>query len=255
MHNIIRERPTKLYKFHKLDENLISLLALGRLWFSAQEELNDQCDCKYILSDEYLLKMLKKSSDKITRHLQERFPLSKNINSDKFLEYMMPTLKSDDWLNGLYNMLFNEGLGWCVCSFTSDPTNELMWAHYASCNKGVCLEFDFAQTPELYEKIFPVEYNDTLQIVNSIDELDLALLRKRTAWKYEKEWRILSNSKGYRNLNKASLTGIYFGIYVSMDKINIIRQHMIKSGYNNAEFKQNTLNLKDLKYVPFKNFN
>lgn len=236
-----------------MNKNLIDLLANGRLWFSAQEELNDPCDCKYLLSDDYLLKMLRKSTDKLIKHLHERFPQSKDLNSDKFLEFMLPTLKSDDWLNGLYNMLFNEGLGWCVCSFTSDPNNELMWAHYANCNKGVCLEFDLAQTPELHEKIFPVEYNDTLQIVNSIDELDLALLRKRTAWKYEKEWRILSNIKGYRSFNKASLTGIYFGTNVSIDIINIIREHMKNNGYNNIEFKQNTLNLKDLKYVPFKN--
>lgn len=79
-------------------------------------------------------------------------------------------------MNGFYNMLFKEGLGWCASCFTTDPTNEIMWAHYADGNKGVCLEFDLSTTPDLHEKTFPVEYNDTFPVINSVDDLPEALL-------------------------------------------------------------------------------
>ncbi len=157
-------------------------------------------------------------------------------------------------MNGFYNMLFKEGLGWCASCFTTDPTNEIMWAHYADGNKGVCLEFDLSTTPDLHEKTFPVEYNDTFPVINSVDDLPEALLRKRTAWKYENEWRILTNVRGGKPFNKASLTAIYFGCSVTKDKIDEIRNLMISSGYTKVDFRQFSFYINKIKFTPLDDF-
>lgn len=71
-----------------------------------------------------------------------------------------------------------------------------------------------------------------------MDELPDALLKKRTAWTKEQEWRILSNVRGARAFNKESLTAIYFGCYATRKTIDNIRQSMVDNGYKKVAFKQ-----------------
>jgi hypothetical protein len=248
------DRPKVFYKYHKLDKHLLELISTGYFWFSAQMDLNDPYDCKYSLSDQYLLKLLKNSSSHLLKDLQESVPQFKDISSDRFFEIMLPILKNEEWMNGFYNMLFKEGLGWCVSCFTTEPTNEIMWAHYADSNKGVCLEFDLSTSPDLHKKIFPVQYNDNFPVINSVDDLPEALLRKRIAWQYEKEWRILANARGAKPFNKASLTAIYFGCSVSKKKIDEIRKLMIESDYKQVDFKQFNFYINKVKFTPLDDF-
>lgn len=247
-------KPKIFFKFNKIDDHLFDLIRTGNFWFSAQEELNDPYDCKYSLSDEFFLKLLKKSASHVLKDLQDRVPKLKNVNSDKFYEIMLPTLKSENCMNGLYNILFKDGLRWCVCCFTTDLKNELMWAHYADSNKGVCLEFNLSKTPELFNKIFPVEYNDQFSVINSMDDLPKALLRKRTAWQYEKEWRILTNVRGGKPFNKSSLTSIYFGCNVPTNKIEEVRKLMIANDYKKVNFKQFSFYINKIKFTPLDDF-
>jgi len=75
-----------------------------------------------------------------------------------------------------------------VCCFTTDPLHELMWSHYADSGKGVWLEFRFKNNPEIWKKNIPVSYsNKRISVNNEIDRFK-ALFRKRTSWRYEKEW-------------------------------------------------------------------
>lgn len=239
-----KEKPNIVFKYHKINQYFQDLLTNGQLWFSHQNELNDPFDCKYALTDTYLISILKNSSGKLLSDLQERVPEFNSISEDRFLEIMLPTLKNDDGMNRFYNMLFGERLGWNVCCFTTNPLNEIMWAHYADNNKGVCIEFDLSKTPELHEKLFPVNYNDTFPEINSMDELPEALLTKRTAWSNEEEWRILANVRGGKSFSKESLTAIYFGCNVDKLTIDSIRQAMIKSGYKKVDFKQLNIRIK-----------
>ena len=67
-----------------------------------------------------------------------------------------------------------------VCSFAGDPLNILMWSHYASNHRGVCLQFDVAKDPINLLLALPVEYSDEYPVVNWITafEIDKTLLRK-----------------------------------------------------------------------------
>lgn len=238
------DKPNIFYKYHRVNQHLLDLIQSNQLWFSHQNELNDPFDCKYSLSDSYLISVFKSSTGTLLNDLQNGHPQLKHLSHDEFLKIMLPTLNSEGWMNGLYNMLFGEMFGWSVCCFTTDPLNELMWAHYADNNKGVCLEFDLTKSPDLHEKINPVRYNDTFPEINSMDEVPEALLTKRTAWSTEKEWRLISDVKGAKVFDKNSLTAVYFGCNVTKKTIDDIRKYMIDNGYKRVKFKQLDLRIK-----------
>jgi len=242
------DKPRIVYKYHSINRYLFDLLTSGQLWFSHQNELNDPYDCKYALSDNFLTPLLKKSSTTLLKDLQKNDAFKK-LDEDSFFEIMLPTFKSNEWMSGLYEMLFDQ-LGWSVCCFTTNPMNELMWAHYADSNRGVCLEFDLTKTPELHEKLFPVEYNDTFPEVNSMDKLPTALLRKGKVWINESEWRILTNIRGKKDFNKESLNAIHFGYNVDRKNIDKIREVLAESGYSKVGFKQLKFRVKGVTLNP-----
>ena len=248
------DKPQIFYKYHKINDNLFSLLKNRTFWFSPQNDLNDPYDCKYSLSDKYLSSLHRKSCNALFKDLKEKNPEMVGITEDGFFEMMLPTLKNEDWMNGFHNLLFNDGLGWCVCCFTTDPLNELMWAHYADSYNGVCLEFNLSKTAYLHEKIFPIKYNDTFHLINSVEELPEVLLTKRTVWTYEKEWRVLSNVKGAKAFDTNSLVSIIFGYKVKKETIDSIRQLMIESGYANVKFKQMGYFINNFKYKQIEEF-
>lgn len=247
---ITSQRPNIVYKYCRINQFLIDLLENGQLWFSHQNELNDPYDCKYALSDSFLISFLKKSASETLIEFQKAIPQFKDVSQDEFFEKMLPIFKTNDWMSGFYNMLFGGLMGWSVSCFTTNPLNELMWAHYADNNKGVCLEFDLSKTPDLHEKLHQVIYDDTFPEINSTDELPKALLTKRTAWKMEDEWRILTNIKGVKSFNKESLTAIYFGYNVSKQTIDSIKKILISSGYTKVDFKQFNFRINGTKLDP-----
>ena len=243
-------RPNIVYKYHKINQYLFDLIDTNCLWFSHQNELNDPYDCKYALSDQVLLQLLNTSSMSVLEDLQKTNPTFCGISQESFFENMLPRLKSDEWMNGLYNLMYGKMLGWSVCSFTAKPMNELMWAHYAEMHKGVCLKFNLSLTPELNEKLNQVRYTNNFPVINSMEDLPNALLTKRNAWSYEDEWRILTNVRGAKPFIKASLEAIYFGCYADKEKIEDIRVLTVKNGYKDLDFKQLSFHVKGVKLKP-----
>lgn len=86
-----------------------------------------------------------------------------------------------------------------IC-FGKTWSNPVMWAHYAEKHSGVCL--GFAIEPSVLSE---VEYTDKKIDVElgvhlprgglSAELLNKVLLTKSTSWKYEAEWRVLSQLK------------------------------------------------------------
>jgi hypothetical protein len=231
-------KPNKVYKYHRINPYLYDLLEKGSLWFSHQNDLNDPFDCKYAMSDKFLFSMLRDSCNGMLTDLKKGIPQMPAISEEKFFEFMKPRLLTDDWMSGFYNMMFGEMAGWSVCCFTTNPINELMWAHYANNSKGVCLEFDLSKSPELFEKLSPVKYSNQIPQIDTADQLPEALLIKRLAWSIEEEWRLITNVSGYKNFNKDALTAIYFGFNVGTKTIESIKKVLIASGYKSVEFKK-----------------
>jgi hypothetical protein len=108
-----------------------------------------------------------------------------------------------------------------VLSLSAIPDDILMWAHYASCHTGVCLELAVPLDNGLhkiqYRDARPVfyyadtddQYRDVKRFQRSV--LD-TLTVKSTHWRYEQEWRCIDfEGRGLKPLPIQMLTGIIFG--------------------------------------------
>lgn len=106
----------------------------------------------------------------------------------------------------------------CERPYNIDQTN-LMWSHYAKNHEGFCVMYCFDKSitgeqfpTDLLNNITPVNYtkhrifipkmiilrylNDRLSLTdrdNLVDRIGHSLITKSTVWKYENEWRYISN--------------------------------------------------------------
>lgn len=116
---------------------------------------------------------------------------------DRLFDTQMPALTSH------LRDLMHKKLGCIVgiVSFSEDPRQQLMWAHYAESHKGYVLGFDethafFDQRRGPNDEFFhlrQVEYFRPLPVYSSMGELDGArlLCAKHGDWSYEQEHRLL----------------------------------------------------------------
>lgn len=143
----------------------------------------------------------------------------------------------------------NEELG--ILCLTCSNSNELMWAHYADSQRGVCLEFDLGRSLNTF--CFPkrVEYDDEPKRFNYIrawierndSKVIEPIYHKSAVWSYEEEYRVVRiNGAGLVPFNKAALRSICFGIDTPEDVIGEIKQLCLDNGFEHVEFRKNTLN-------------
>lgn len=189
--------PDKLYRYRPIDAALLEreLAALDKafLWSPHFREMNDPMEAFYELGD---------STDAIV---------------DRFLA---PSGKST---RDLYEMARKVVDNFCLVSFSTTPLALPMWAYYASNFAGLCLEF---RTDELFtgdfqtERLMPVTYADEAPppiafqrlATNGLQtELEACVSRKRTEWRHEGEWRILTGAGGARHYLDDALTRIFLG--------------------------------------------
>lgn len=129
--------------------------------------------------------------------------------------------------------------------------NPLMWAHYANCHKGICIEYEI--TPECLARhnndnellrLCPCAYRNHKPMSDGIT-LDNALKAKASCWSYEEEARLIYYSKdmsrwvnpnykdknGKKNTKETrlldyiflegfSVKAIYFGVRISQKDYN-----------------------------------
>jgi len=124
---------------------------------------------------------------------------------DKLLNDLMPTFKSfvKDFTPRLREMMtrtFDRMIG--ILSLSEIPTNQLMWAHYASDHRGFVLGFDTANSffdgrrsaNDDFYHLRQVSYldrnNDSVTLIE-MGGKDI-FFTKSTAWSYEREWRMIA---------------------------------------------------------------
>lgn len=112
-----------------------------------------------------------------------------------------------------------------VLCLTQRCDHVLMWSHYASSHRGLCIGFDSRQ--DFFRDAKPVEYRDELPTVNyvrqSVDEFAAtALLTKATKWAYEQEWRLAGLSRRGRLITYSprALREVIFGSCITPDDRN-----------------------------------
>jgi hypothetical protein len=129
-----------------------------------------------------------------------------------------------------------------VCCFSAVVNNILLWSHYADEHKGFCIGYSLARIPE--PKLHKVVYGGSRSVKTSLiarallendDEaqhlLDRdVLLRKAPSWRYECEWRLLSD-RGVHD-SPLKLKDVTFGLRcpdaLKYAVINVLNRRTIK---------------------------
>lgn len=110
-----------------------------------------------------------------------------------------------------------------VLCLTHNPTNFLMWSHYAHSHTGFCIEFDdklpgdfFPKDCLLYGNVIYQEKPPCVNFYtsNGTDISKALLMHKGEAWQYEQEYRLIFLHCGIKEFDKKRIKEIILGCRV-----------------------------------------
>jgi hypothetical protein len=130
----------------------------------------------------------------------------------------------------------------CVCCFSKNMNEILMWSHYANNHKGVCIEYEIIDESVIGKQLFEVTYSNDLLTQNNIKQTssgDLSLnlynngkflVTKFQNWSYEEEYRtyVICEDENLNGMEKpylGNLTAMYFGKNSSQDDIDLLKHN------------------------------
>lgn len=244
IHNSDLEIKT-IYKYKEINENTLKILSDGELYFAKPSTFNDPFDVYVDYSidasndqkKEYFEKLQKKYPTEIS--IDELNDIKKNIDNNLV-----------DFTNLAKDPYKEADLSRILC-LTKSPKNILMWSHYASDHKGICIGLkahikynsiclkidnycNYYTTPGIDEYLGAkyVEYSETKPpeyniFTSTIDDIKPFLYTKSPLWSYEEEMRIILTEKHMKvNPIKISINEIcevIIGLNTPPDQIKIIK--------------------------------
>lgn len=166
-------------------ERLTQLLG-GRIYFTSADNFNDPFEfsaCTIGMRNYTKIQAAKHGNRKKQQSLSRKQKIASRREARDGINLVEHHKLQNRWINefGIY----------CV---SKNPTNLLMWSHYANCHKGICIGFDAQKT--IFKQARKIDYTETLPKLNRDDSpedlLDKIALTKSKDWSYEEEYRILS---------------------------------------------------------------
>jgi hypothetical protein len=148
-----------------------------------------------------------------------------------------------------------------VLSLSANPTEMLMWAHYASQHAGFCLGFERSEgsllksdtntKPVRYGDEFPELGLDTSElswlvtaedgsisdsIAIDIEEphLQTVIYSKSTKWQHEQEWRVLVREGGVLSGYPGPLRRVIFGLRCGRDARQLVEETVREASHKDA---------------------
>lgn len=181
--------PASLFKYCSPKQRNLDNIRDRKMWFSAPSEFNDVFDCRMAVSFDLFEKMAR-----------EIVPNNVNMQpgSQAWKKMKKAARQLQRQTEEQFDALRHE-MG--IACFSENEYSLLMWAHYASNHKGICVEYNmedfiselgFSPVPVIYsvERAAIEEYvpNDSESLKQPFID---SLIRKSKEWEYEKEWRII----------------------------------------------------------------
>lgn len=196
--------PGILYKYTSWDNASekdafrYKILTVPQINFAAPSSFNDPFDCQLSFG------LDAKSDEEIFEYLRAKFAEDKDS-----IEWAELQLKSnrEQYLADIDTVLQQKiELQSGVFCLSEDPLNSLLWAHYASGHRGICVGYDtqslirhldcYGSEPELITDHLSVEYRELLPrlepFLEDNREWFLQMYRfKARDWSYEQEYRLV----------------------------------------------------------------
>lgn len=179
-----KDIPSTLFKYYRLDENLLHSIREGYLWFNSFEGYNDPYEGKFNLRNDYTI-------SEIRRWLPTEYGLLfPSPDTDELLKKNFPKI--------LRSEIRRKAKEIRVCCFSTKWNDLLMWAHYADSYKGVCLVFDVAELADSLSYIQKVHYEEEFDVVDYLHNQQETIVQmvctKAKEWEYEDEYRFINTN-------------------------------------------------------------
>lgn len=123
----------------------------------------------------------------------------------------------------------------CVCCFSWDWSNPLMWAFYAQEHQGFCL--GYSTKGELLRRAQPVLYTyspvEVLGLRDAATGNDVLSFCKSTEWQFEKEWRVCLPELGPKPVALAGeqLVSVHVGYRMKDPQLQELVEALRKAGH------------------------
>lgn len=249
-----------LYKFHTISDKSISAFALGNIWFSTQESLNDPFEglTKSVFPENELEKISKSLAYmaqliRIERGIDEAEAM--NIVVNEYLKdpnKVIKTICNQAEMEHFSEIERTKRMG--IYSTSSDipgdtsirshVANMIMWSLYGDGFKGFCIKYN---AKELYRSLKELNNQDDfaytkVKYVSEPHKVDIfslvhkknfdyirSLQHKHEQWLHECECRIICTTTGLKRFSSESIEAIYFGDKISdknqADMIDVIEKN------------------------------
>jgi hypothetical protein len=237
--------PKKMYRYRPEGQRELDTLVSCKVWFSLLSELNDPFESNFKVDAKSIIAA---DSD-----------LKRKMNSLSYAkqqQYIKMALGNVDYDRFYHDILDN----YTIACFSEISTSLLMWGHYSSGHRGMCIEYNTLELGEKSSKVvIPVKYTEKLPALSTSNKSQimfsfLQIMRTKSSdWSYEYEWRCIQDvgacgdsltSKGAL-LDSSAPKAVYVGCKadeafidslktICTDLLSIPLYKMIKS---NDEFK------------------
>lgn len=198
----------------QLFEKRCDCLKNNLFWFSTPSGLNDPYDCKPLYKIKDDLASFEAVLGELDEHelalVLKKFPKCSNKQDLLNLFHQIHSSSSTDgWVKRFVTMPFQHmaseivkakvsNLG--VLSFTEDPKNISMWAHYASNHQGLCVEVEIPENTHSLKKVEYVPVRPEFDLHEIMNERHGRLFdlfyTKSIHWEKEAEWRMVAHQGG-----------------------------------------------------------
>jgi hypothetical protein len=223
-----------LYKYHRFNTHLFSLLLDNYFYMAEHTKLNDLYECRFVFSEKFLEQALMKKLPELKKSWTDKV----QVDDETLINQLRPFIKNRTYLRKHFNEQ-RKSSSFGISSFTKSNKNETLWAYYTEGYSGVCLEFDFNKFPgkkDLYEVI----YNNDGIVLNDFDDKSTAiriLHTKKISYRWEEEVRLVAGAGHTKySFDKPCLRGIYFGYRMTAEDIRNIMLLTKSKGYNKCRF-------------------
>ena len=221
IYSILQERekyiPKELYHYRSIskDENIkcnkhVDALKNEKIYLSNPYNFNDPYDSAFSIDIEKFKEDIKKISkqklkEQIIDNKIREAGIDPNCVNNKEIMYKDINIDMgimdgflDENQQFFYDYYVKNRIKFKVSCLSEIHDSILMWSHYANQHQGFCIGYDTSEIEENIKKqLFPVFYHETFFPLINVEKTDkkLNLLIKYKDWRYEREWRLISDEK------------------------------------------------------------
>lgn len=230
----------KLYKYRAYNTNSLAMLINREFYFPDPARLNDPYDCQISIME---------AVEQAVEYAEKTAQYSVKNKLSKLIK-----------LNDLYTKIENDIKSCGILSFSKSNDDVLMWSHYGNEHRGFCLGFDLSKFTKYNEKhsiigasdVYYCKTNpffDFFMDIGKSEEilqwnkfwlplLNLGLIAKSKAWKYEKEVRVVRKKYGLVSFEPAELVEIVFGLRTPEPHEKTIRTILKQKEWQHVKYKR-----------------